>query len=144
MKDINLRAWDKEEKKIRQLIGIGKFEEEDHGSVDTGPCPVLVETDEVIAYYKDEYEVISPLWDFELIKPTGLKDKENNEIYEGHVLEYGDERVVVIWDPESAAFMLQDLEFPNFQSDFYDIKSYKIVGHVLENPELAKKKNGGN
>lgn len=72
---------------------------------------------------------------------TGLCDKNENEIYEGDVLEDSDLRYEVCWYDEVAAFIAEDIESnkPFLLSDL-DLRETVIIGNIYDNPELLKTK----
>jgi hypothetical protein len=56
---------------------------------------------------------------------TGLKDKNDKEIYEGDILDFEDDRIVVYW---------ADGFYP--KHGMYD--ECEIIGNIYETPELLK------
>lgn len=71
---------------------------------------------------------------------TGLKDVNGKEIYEGDIVYVAseDEKAMILWDKESARFVLQ---FKDWCADFdnYYEKDLEVVGNIYDNPELLEK-----
>ncbi len=68
---------------------------------------------------------------------TGLKDKNDKEIYEGDILEDGyTARKTAVWDNNRGAFIGQN-GFNELL--FFDLNVYEIIGNIHENPELINK-----
>ena len=120
MRTIKYRAWDAERK-----IMCYEFESLSP-SMDYG---VLV----VGRFDKDYYEL-------ELMQYTGLKDKNGKEIYEGDILESGDEILKVLYNSSMAAF---DVEYMGGDVDSLGemhMNHVEIIGNICETPELLKDK----
>ncbi|WP_338967403.1 YopX family protein [Fusobacterium nucleatum] len=77
--------------------------------------------------------------DIELMQYTGLKDKNNKEIYEGDILSDGnnDKPYKVIF--ENGSFRAEfEGDFEEYSFDLIDVvaQGCEIVGNIYENPEL--------
>jgi hypothetical protein len=72
----------------------------------------------------------------------GIKDCDDDGIYEGHVvrLSFNDEAGLigkVIYDPKRASFRVQVLS-GHYVSDWTTYENIKIIGNIHQNPELLK------
>ena len=70
-----------------------------------------------------------------LMQYTGLKDKNNVEIYEGDIITYLHETYKVKWDEGLAAF---NISSKVFQYTAFMAKHAEIIGNIYENPELLE------
>ena len=94
---------------------------------------------------------------FQLMQYTGLKDRDDKEIYEGDLLELecdcdpGDYAVCkhepwvgkVVWHQETASFELKgsgEFGFVEFKDDYQDL--YRVIGNIHDNHELLAPKEG--
>ena len=77
--------------------------------------------------------------EFDFMEYTGLKDKNNKEIYEGDIVILHNGKYKVIFNSKEARFVLRDDEFEmeiSFTNN--NNKRMEIVGNIYENPELIK------
>lgn len=116
----------------------------------------------VIGYYqrtneaKHNHTIVIPYrgyidWEYEIAPETvsqytGMTDSEGNKIFEGDILsgeryrdygqtgEYVEDKQVVKWNEKKCGFD------PMIWFDGYshDIKWYKVVGNVFDNPDMAE------
>lgn len=119
MREIKFRAWDKINKDMFNVESIN-FQER----------RVYKDT---VSYRKFE--------DIDLMQYTGLKDKNNKEIYEGDILfeSFGERYYKVVF--ENGSFRAEfEGEFEEHSFDLIDVvaQGCKIVGNIYENPELLK------
>lgn len=71
-----------------------------------------------------------------LMQYTGLRDKNDKEIYEGDILQYADERMVVVY--EAPSFELQHLATRANAWDLWKGENEEVIGNIYENKELLK------
>lgn len=84
--------------------------------------------------------------DINLEQYTGLKDKNDKEVYEGDLVEVEDVgRFEVKWYNEIASFLFK----PNMQMKYHppfnssQMSVCEVIGNVHKNPELLKEKEYG-
>lgn len=83
-----------------------------------------------------------------LIQSTGLKDKNDKEIFEGDILACETDNEVinlnVFWDEEHALFMFESKKY-NEQEPLAELVEnntypFEIIGNIYENPDLLEDK----
>ena len=130
------RAWDRLRKEMNYKVMVGNCDTDD----ENWTCPIIW-----IEYRKkwlhfDDYECI--------MQSTGLKDKNDKEIFEGDILacETDDEviNLNIFWDEEHALFMFESKKY-NEQEPLAELVEnntypFEIIGSVYENPELLEDK----
>ena len=127
------RAWDSVEKKFVEHFFIT-----DNGLIcnmekPTSDCKLLIPI--------EKSELI-------LMQSTGLKDKNDKEIFEGDVLACKtDDEVInlnIFWDEEHALFMLESKKYNEQEllAELVENNTYpfEIIGNIYENPELLEDK----
>ena len=132
MRDIYFRAWDK---KLKELTNYSI-------------------SDIFIEFYNkdtDSWEIDREGERFALCQYTGLKDKNNREIYEGDVIKaisFARWIGVVEYSDENQAFIFNDLDKKYrgnstvFMNQFDD--GFEILGNIYENPELLEEVSNDN
>ena len=76
--------------------------------------------------------------DVKLLEYTGLKDKNNVEIFDGYIVNtlYG--KCVVCWNEKHCCFeMIKDNSY--IQLGLLSTKFLEVIGNIYENPELLEK-----
>ncbi|WLG12818.1 YopX family protein [Psychrobacter cibarius] len=74
---------------------------------------------------------------FSFMQFTGLKDKNGVEIYEGDILEEGDQRFLVVFDSAWARFKLQHSKVIQNPEWNRGVKM-PVIGNIHQNPELLE------
>lgn len=135
-REIKFRAWHKN--KMIEINSVSYFIEFD-GSI----CKNIG---------GESYDDLHYLDDVFLMQYTGLKDRNEKEIYEGDILKYVDNwefpneddtsHHLIYWDKERARFTDLRIEDGDSLCSYEDgidwISDSKIVGNKFENPELLK------
>ena len=151
MREIKFRAWLKEKKIMGEVLGIDILHKE-----------IFFSNEDVDCYEHTDFKNI------ELMQYTGLKDKNNKEIYEGDVLKLihtgikisADrledlKRFVGIIKYENGIFKIVRTEKSLIESKYFEMEQKKVyeifiysklydlevVGNIYENPELLKENN---
>lgn len=79
--------------------------------------------------------------DIVLMQSTGLRDKNDREIFEGDVIKVNYWLEVVSFSEEKVMFVSKGIGFPEtslydlFNSDIFTVE---IIGNIYENPKLAE------
>ena len=79
---------------------------------------------------------------FNIMQYTGLKDKNDREIYEGDIIEFLENESGETWTAkivfENLAFKALDVEDEGYEYDFDDLSDIEVIGNIYENPEILK------
>lgn len=139
MREIKLRAWLKEDKKLCHVTQLHFIDKE-----------ICVEW--------KAFEEVGVAQEYELMQYTGLKDKNGKEIYEGDIVETQDQNNIIKF--QHGCFMLiglhedeyernysrlyhylEDATIPNIRESRFDGVStvLQVIGNIYENPELLDK-----
>lgn len=135
MREIKFRAWDKKNNHmiydVQTEIKIGEV---GFTSGKLGKMNMYTHFDE---YFNDD--------NFEMMQYTGLKDKNDKEIYEGHIVKlfYPDMGHKIIFDKDTAMFgyYYKSIYGKFFCGLYRHLKDIEIIGNIYENPELREEVN---
>lgn len=119
MREIKFRAWDKKENKMLRLdeFSSGNY-------TNNGHTPALM------TWHGDVYEN-GELKDLILMQYTGLKDKNNIEIYEGDILHIGSNEYEVSFYRDG--FIITHIVGKGTMSLHQYNTALEIVGNIYEN-----------
>ena len=125
MREIKFRAWVKEKKAIFEVILIVY--------VSKKVTYLLERVGHLLSIRDAKFD------DVELMQYTGLKDKNNKEIYEGDIIVLHGSKYKVIFKTEGARFVLRNDEF-ELEITFINNNNERmeIIGNIYENPELME------
>ena len=125
MRKIKFRAWHKEEKIIGEVLGIDILHKE-----------IFFSNEDVDCYEHTDFK------DIELMQYTGLKDKNNKEVYEGDIVKLRANHgigVIKYYD-EWGAFVVEYIKprpLTVLGMNYYK-EDIEILGNIYKNPELIK------
>ena len=123
MREIKFRAWLKEEKIIGEVLGIDILHKE-----------IFFSNEDVDCYGHTDFK------DIELMQYTGLKDKNNKEIYEGDIVKLRANHgigVIKYYD-EWGAFVVEYIKprpLAVLGMNYYK-EDIEVLGNIYENPKL--------
>ena len=124
MREIKFRAWHKGKKIIGNVLGIDILHKE-----------IFFSNENVDCYEHVDFKNI------ELMQYTGLKDKNNKEIYEGDILSDGNNEKPYKVIFENGSFRAEfEGDFEEYSFDLIDVvaQGCEVVGNIYENSELIK------
>jgi uncharacterized phage protein (TIGR01671 family) len=123
VREIKFRAWDKREKEMLHVYSMG--------FTHSGVSDFRLDDDEY--FFRAENTD-----DYELMQYTGLKDKNEKDIYEGDIVDapgHWGVGVVEYGQGIAAAFT-----FNNQPLGLIDYSDIEVIGNIYENPKLLKQK----
>lgn len=127
MREIKFRAWIKEKKAIFEVILIDY--------VSKKVTYIVERIGHLLNIGHDKFN------DVELMQYTGIKDKDNKEIYEGDILfeSFGERYYKVVFENGSFRAEFKG-DFEEYSFDLIDVvaQGCEIVGNIYENPELTE------
>jgi len=131
MREIKFRAWLTKEKR---MVSVYRLD-----FTDKSGKPTLI-----MWYWVQQGTQAGLSRGFELMQYTGLKDKNNKEIWEGDIVRFknDDNLYIVKWLDEFAEFMGVDTEYSDLVVEFVLPDYFEVVGNIYENPELLGKEKG--
>ena len=127
MREIKFRAWVKDRKAIFEVISIDY--------VSKKVTYIVERTGHLLNIRHDKFN------DVELMQYTGIKDKDNKEIYEGDILfeSFGERYYKVVFENGSFKAEFKG-DFEEYSFDLIDVvaQGCEVVGNIYENPELME------
>jgi len=112
------------------------------------PKPFLVSNTGLLFIYNEdflhteEFDAVNPTFGLVLQQYTGLKDKNNVEIYEGDILNC---KGFDSWTDEVGYFYNKEVKYETEPSGESELSGFiripvdrEIIGNIFENPELLK------
>lgn len=124
MREIKFRAWLKEHKSMIDVMEID------------------IDNQTIFYYWFGDHDGHFENFNkIDLMEYTGLKDKNNKEIYEGDILSDGNNEKPYKVIFENGSFRAEFKgDFDEYSFDLIDVvlQGCEVVGNIYENPELIK------
>ena len=130
-REIKFRAWDKKSKMIRTVDDLKNLWTLNNHGGDLKTIPNVIVINQ--SYAGGDLELVVGK-DCDLMQYTGLKDKNDKEIYEGDILQ----RYKVNGEPYKNTKIVE-YEISRF-SNLENLYETEIIGNIHENKELLKQK----
>lgn len=116
MREIKFRAWDKEEKKMHENVGV-------------------IPRGRIVEY--EDIEDNHPFEEVEIMQYAGLKDKNGKDVFEGDHFGLKNGKIgVVKWSDMHLGFILVDPDGDSEHNIHWYAKNQRVIGNVYENSEL--------
>lgn len=156
-REIKFRCWQKYHKRMLEVLSIS-FEEGKIKSIhivngkNIAPRTIIYSGNKSQNdfWLYDENGIV-----LELLQYTGLKDKNNKEIYEGDIVEDDKYIFKVVWHQQGAKYYLEFIDWKdklfiekdlildilnnqNLGDGYLKRRDLKVIGNIYENPELIK------
>ena len=137
MREHKFRAWDKVKEKwiYFTFADIYGYEAE--------VCGVVLPDGYTMLNQNSGYQIRGLNTELEIYEYTGLKDSEEQEIYEGDIVVYTLNngwgkwrRAKVAWNGPSASFVVETLLFSHGNTHLDEVEIKGIIGNIYESPEL--------
>ena len=125
MREIKFRAWVKEKKAIFEVILIDYV---------TKKVTYLLERVRHLLSIRD-----AKFNDVELMQYTGLKDKNEKEIYEGDIFHIGSKKILYVVEWIDCGLKGRQIKNKSWIGLDYWKDDIEVIGNIYENPEVIKK-----
>lgn len=121
MRELKFRAWSEEDREYRTDLNVFRLF---HGKIICTSPMYNLEGDR-----------------FDVEQYTGLKDKNDKEVYEGDIVgfKWTKRLYVVTYRAYDASFILENDEWEEAIHLSLDKDDFEVFGNIHENPELLKK-----
>ena len=124
MREIKFRAWVKEKKAIFEVILIDYV---------TKKVTYLLERVGHLLSIRD-----AKFNDIEFMQYTGLKDKNNKEIYEGDIFHIGSKKILYVVEWIDCGLKGRQIKNISWIGLDYWKDDIEVIGNIYENPELME------
>lgn len=131
MREIKFRAWDDEAKK---MYSPEELEQADALEINKSIYGYLSFGTLLIYDFKNGSEPVELL----PLQSTGWYDNDQQEVYEGDVVENNEGIYQVMWSEEVAGFILLGNDGSMAMGGPYMSDTFKLKGNIYENPDLLQ------
>lgn len=128
-REIKFRAWHKKYKFMVRVTGINMI------------CSNAISIQYPIVNIRTQSgQIWTAFENVELMQYTGLKDKNDVEIYEGDIVICDDEICTIVWDEPYVTYAVSSKENGNDSLGNFEPKDLEVIGNIYQNKELLEVK----
>ena len=125
MREVKFRVWDKDSNKI--------YSQDD-----------FILTFDTVGedIYLSKNDKIIPLYRYDLMQYTGIKDKNGKEIYEGDIIDIGNGEIFTVgWHKYNQEFTFLNANNNYFENTYRGDSrdTWEVIGNIYENEDLLEK-----
>lgn len=127
------RAWDKARNEMNYRVMVGNCDTDD----ENWTCPIIWIEERQDWLHFDDHDSI--------MRSTGLKDKNGQEIFEGDIVDYKGRKAIIKWHGSYASFIYRFIDKPKERKAewsplYLAYLHVEIIGNIYENKELLEEK----
>ena len=137
MREINFRAWDKTEKRMKLVVMLDRNMDNPDELIEVHTWPIAIYMGGYRFKQENRKNGRRGIDEIILLFPTGLKDNDETEIYEGDIVRFRD----TIYRTGTSVIPVEFKRgvFTPFHAINDEETEFEVIGNIYENPVLLEK-----